>query len=85
MDSDKLSIMGSASQVAELFSEVEVRSIYGPEAAKLYDIVNRHDTLEIDELLDAAKGGPRAGMRNRQVDVSLPRPRLRRHRARPVA
>ncbi|MGW0810831.1 daptide-type RiPP biosynthesis methyltransferase [Nonomuraea sp. NPDC002799] len=49
-------IPGTASQIVELFGTEIIRDVYGPEAAKLYDIVNRHDRVEIEELLSAAAG-----------------------------
>ncbi|RFS86615.1 class I SAM-dependent methyltransferase [Actinomadura spongiicola] len=49
-------ILGTAASIAKLFGDGVLRSLYGPEAAKLYDIVTRHDTVAVGELLRVAEG-----------------------------
>jgi SAM-dependent methyltransferase len=49
-------IPGTAAQIVELFGPEIIGDVYGPEAAKLYDIANRYDKVEIKELLAAAQG-----------------------------
>ncbi|WP_158240946.1 class I SAM-dependent methyltransferase [Micromonospora zamorensis] len=49
-------VAGTAAKLAELFGDEAIGSLYGPEAANLYDIVNRHDPVGIKELLQAAEG-----------------------------